>query len=199
MTARLPSQLPDEAVFVDGANDWVLIQPSGKSKLYKIRPLAAVPDLPASKITSGTLNLARLPGIVTLVGSDSTGSPASLSNSFAAQLTVTTTGITASTRVLILASLTGTGTRASGSTGQYGAEIRLRRGSSTVLGNSVFPCYAADGTTTTAQTNGGTATLFYSEIITSNQTYYLDAQYVKGTGTFSGTRSRATLYIFALR
>ena len=214
MTSRylLPGNLPNEATVVDGANDWSIVQPSGTSKLYKVRPLAGVPALPASKITSGTfdaaripnlpatiltsgtLDLARLPAVCGFVGTDVETASGSLSTSFAGQLSITTTGINASTVIFILAQFTGYAYRASG-VGQYGIELRLRKGTSTILVEDVYGCYAAGGSGD--GTIGGTAFLPYTETITSNQTYYLDAR--MASGSTSAARVSARMYILKIR
>ena len=214
MTARLPSQLPDEAISVDGANDWTIIQPSGKSRLYRVRPLAAVPNLPASKITSGTLDaaripslaasiiasgtldLARLPAVCTEIGSDVETASGSLSGTFAGQLSITTSSVTSSTLLLILCQFTGYAYRASG-TGQFGIELRLRRGTSTILVDSIYPCYGAGGYSSGDLALGGTAFIPYLETITSSQTYYLDAKYVSGSS--SADRVSARMHILRIR
>lgn len=210
----LPGNLPNEATVVDGANDWSIVQPSGTSKLYKVRPLAGVPALPASKVTSGTfdaaripnlpatiltsgtLDLARLPAVCGFVGTDVETASGSLSTSFAGQLSITTTGINASTVIFILAQFTGYAYRASG-VGQYGIELRLRKGTSTILVEDVYSCYAAGGLTSADATIGGTAFLAHTETITSNQTYYLDAKMV--TGSTSASRVSARMYILKIR
>ena len=210
----LPGNLPNEATVVDGANDWSIVQPSGTSKLYKVRPLAGVPALPASKVTSGTfdaaripnlpatiltsgtLDLARLPAVCGFVGTDVETASGSLSTSFAGQLSITTTGINASTVIFILAQFTGYAYRASG-VGQYGIELRLRKGTSTILVEDVYSCYAAGGLTSWEATIGGTAFLPYTETITSNQTYSLDARI--SSGTTSASRVSARMYILKIR
>jgi hypothetical protein len=210
----LPGQLPNEATAVDGAADWTIVQPSGTSKLYKVRPLAGVPNLPASKITSGSfdaaripnlsasiltsgaVDLARLPAICGFVGSDVETATGSLSTSFAGQLSITTTGITASTVIFILAQFTGYAYRSSG-VDQYGIELRLRKGTSTMLVEDVYCCYGAGGLTSASATLGGTAFLTHTETITSNQTYYLDSKMV--TGSTSATRVSGRMYILKIR
>jgi hypothetical protein len=210
----LPGQLPNEATAVDGAADWTIVQPSGTSKLYKVRPLAGVPNLPASKITSGSfdaaripnlsasiltsgaVDLARLPAICGFVGSDVETATGSLSTSFAEQLSITTTGITASTVIFILAQFTGYAYRSSG-VDQYGIELRLRKGTSTMLVEDVYCCYGAGGLTSASATLGGTAFLTHTETITSNQTYYLDSKMV--TGSTSATRVSGRMYILKIR
>ena len=210
----LPGNLPNEATVVDGANDWSIVQPSGTSKLYKVRPLAGVPALPASKVTSGTfdaaripnlpatiltsgtLDLARLPAVCGFVGTDVETASGSLSTSFAGQLSITTTGIDASTVIFILAQFTGYAYRASG-VGRYGIELRLRKGTSTILVEDVYSCYAAGGLTSADATIGGTAFLAHTETITSNQTYYLDAKMV--TGSTSASRVSARMDILKIR
>lgn len=208
----LPGNLPNEATAVDGVNDWSIVQPSGSSKLYKVRPLAGVPALPASKITSGTLDaaripnlpatiltsgtldLARLPAVCGFVGTDVETASGSLSTSFAGQLSITTTGIASSTVIFILAQFTGYAYRASGAS-QYGIELQLRKGTSTILVEDVYGCYAAGGSGD--GTIGGTAFLPYTETITSNQTYYLDAR--MASGSTSAARVSARMYILKIR
>ena len=62
LDARLPADLDAEATGATGS-DWLTIQKSGEAAMRRIRPVNAVPDLPASKITTGALDVARIPSL----------------------------------------------------------------------------------------------------------------------------------------
>ncbi len=154
---------------------------------------ARIPSLDASKTTTGTFALALLPQVCDVIvsGTDTD----TISGTYNDMVSVTTTGVSSSTKVLIVGIVTGYAARPSGTNG-FGLIARLRRGASTVLVNDQYVAYAAGGASGNL-TAGGSRVILYVETISSAQTYYLDARY-NGDAN-SGGCTDASLFIFRLR
>ena len=224
LDTRLPADLDEEATAATGS-DWMTIQKSGEDRLRRIRPLAAVPDLPASKTTSGTFSIDRIPSIplsklpeIVGIGSAAEANSGSLSSSFTVQ-TGATIGVTETTNILVMFWWAGSATRTSG-TSQMGVEVQMRR-STTNISPVMYPFYYAGGAGTitiptgdigagypatpktytvapSSITVGGAVTWWWTQSVAAgNTSFSIVARFI--TGTTSAARNNARVQIFALR
>jgi hypothetical protein len=205
LDTRLPADLDDEATSAT-ASDWLTIQKSGEERLRRIRPLAAVPDLPASKTNTGTFSIDRIPvlttaklpqivdiGSLVAVGAATTD----LTTSFASQ-TGASINPTEAVRILVMFFFEGYAGRTSG-TSQIGLEVKARKGTSQDVGPVRFACYLAGGGDGFA-TIGGSASWWLTDTLAAgsgNTSYSIHARRI--TGTTSGRRNSASVQIFTLR
>jgi len=155
--------------------------------------VSLIPNLDASKITAGTLDLARLPQVCDLIVT--AASTDAVFGTYSNMVSVTTTGVSSSTKVVIVGIVAGYASRPSG-TGGFGLLARLRRGASSVLRDDQYVTYAELGTSD-AFIIGGSRVMFHVETISSNQSYYLDAAY-SGAANAGGCTD-ASLFVFRLR
>ena len=188
LDTRLPSALELEATAATSA-DWLTIQKDGESVLRRIRPLAAVPDMPASKITSGTFDAARLPELSAskitsgifevdqlpqLMGyvqaTEAPGTPLDLTDSIATFVTATINNLQPSDIVLVFADVDLSSVRASG-TGGFGSTAYLYRGIFSLYGERNV-CY------------GGSAASGF-EAVAGSRSFFLPATGFTGSLTFT--------------
>lgn len=117
-------------------------------------------------------------GTETTVGSSSLSSNFSQPSGFSRAVSVSKT-----TTVIVFVWVQAVATRFSGSTAQFGTEVRVRKGTSTIISPALFAGYFSGGDSSVTNSIGGSTSWWYIDSISLNTTYAVDARFVNGSSS----------------